>query len=37
MDDIHKNTEEYNLDKNNKKILIVHDDKIADMPSNIKT
>ena len=37
MDDIHKNTEEYNPDKNEKYILIVHDDKIADMLSNKKT
>ena len=35
MDDIYKNNEEYNPDKKSK-ILILFDDMIADMLSNIK-
>ena len=35
MDDIHKNTEEYNP-KKKRKILIVFDDMIADMLNNKK-
>ena len=35
MDDIYKNTEEYNLNKK-RKILIVFDDSIADMHTNKK-
>ena len=36
IDDIYKNVEEYNPNKK-RKILIVFDDVIADMPSNKKT
>ena len=35
MDDIYKNTEEYNLNKK-RKILTVFDDSIADMHTNKK-
>ena len=35
MDDVYKNTEEYNPSKK-RKMLIVFDDKIADMLSNKK-